>query len=101
MIKSPFALQMSAIISVSPKFRPVLDPEFLPASLWNRAYRALAHIGASDPLAIALERSDAGGSLFLTAILPHEAPQLAVNHRYTERLLNSLLPQTGRCTRTA
>src|SRR5262245_18269060 len=26
-----------ALISVSPKFRPVLDPDFVPASLWNRA----------------------------------------------------------------
>ena len=54
MIKFPFALQMSAI-SVSPKFRPVLDPEFLPASLWNGAYRALTHTSGADPLALALE----------------------------------------------
>ena len=78
---------MSAIISVSPKFRPSLDPEFLPASLWNRAYRALAQIGGADPLAIALERSDGGVSVFRTAILPHEGDNIAVNHRYTERLL--------------
>jgi hypothetical protein len=26
---------------LSPAFRPALDPGFQPASLWNRAYRAL------------------------------------------------------------
>ncbi|MCX6630001.1 MAG: hypothetical protein NTW28_20485, partial [Candidatus Solibacter sp.] len=62
---------MSAIISASPKFRPVLDPEFLPASLWNRAYRAMAQTGGAEPLAIALERSDGGVSVFRTATLPH------------------------------
>jgi len=95
MIKSPFVLQMSASISVSPKFRPVLDPEFLPASLWNRAYRGMAHIGGSRPLAIALERSDGGVSVFRTAILPHESDNIAVNYRYTERLLKYLLWQKG------
>ena len=73
---------MSASISVSPKFRPVLDPEFLPASLWNRTYRGMAHIGGSRPLAIALERSDGGVSVFRTAILPHESDNIAVNYRY-------------------
>jgi predicted NBD/HSP70 family sugar kinase len=86
---------MSATISVSPKFRPILDPEFLPASLWNRAYRALAHAGGADPLAIALERSDGGVSVYRTAILPHEGGNIAVNHRYTERLLKYLLWQKG------
>ncbi len=88
---------MAATISVSPKYRPVLDPEFLPASLWNRAYRALAQIGGADPLAIALERSDGGVSVYRTAILPHEGAHIAVNHRYTERLLKYLLWQKGGC----
>ena len=68
---------MSAIISVTPKFRPVLDPEFVPASLWNRAFRALAQIGGAEPLAIALERSDGAVSVFHTAILPHEGENIA------------------------
>src|SRR5664279_2304182 len=95
MIKSVFALPMSAHLSVAPKFRPALDPEFLPASLWNRAYRALAHTGGASPLAMALERSDGGVSVFRTAILPHEGAHLAVNQRYTERLLKYLLWQKG------
>src|ERR1035438_7030367 len=95
MIKSVFALPMSAHLSVAPKFRPALDPEFLPASLWNRAYRALAHTGGASTLAMALERSDGGVSVFRTAILPHEGAHLAVNQRYTERLLKYLLWQKG------
>src|ERR1039458_523358 len=95
MIKSSFVLSMSAIISVSPKFRPALDPEFLPASLWNRAYRALVHAGEASPLGLALERSDGSISVFRTAILPHENANVALNHRYTERLLKYLLWQKG------
>jgi predicted NBD/HSP70 family sugar kinase len=88
---------MSATIAVSPKFRPVLDPEFLPASLWNRAYRTVAQTVGSHRLAIALERSDGGVSVFRTAILPHEGGNIAINHRYTERLLKYLLWQKGGC----
>ena len=86
---------MSAIIPVSPKFRPVLDPEFLPASLWNQAYRAMAPAGGASPLALALERSDGSVSVFRTAILPHEGAAIALNQRYTERLLKYLLWQKG------
>ena len=43
-------------IRVHPKFRPALDPEFVPVSLWNRAYRAAVHdLCGGDPLAIALQ----------------------------------------------
>jgi predicted NBD/HSP70 family sugar kinase len=95
--KIGFALDMSATISVSPKFRPVLDTEFLPVSLWNRAYRALAQGCGARPLAIALERGDGAVSVFRTATLPHEGGNIGVNHRYTERLLKYLLWQKGGC----
>jgi len=80
------------------KFRPVLDPEFVPASLWNRAYRArVRESGGGCDLAIALERSDGSISVFRTAVLPHEGSNVAVNHRYVERLLKFLLWQKGGC----
>src|SRR5207253_3358249 len=86
-------------ISPSPKFRPVLDPEFLPASLWNRAYRALAKDSGGGALAIALERGDGSVSVFPTAILPLEGANRQVNQqvnqRYIERLLKFLLWQRG------
>ncbi|MBS1859074.1 MAG: ROK family protein [Acidobacteria bacterium] len=84
------------IIAIQPKFRPVLDPEFVPASLWNRAFRAAVKAaGGGEPLALALERSDGSVSVYRTAILPHEGPNVAVNERYAERLLKFLLWQKG------
>jgi len=84
------------LIPVRPRFRPVLDPEFIPASLWNRAYRALtAENPHRESLAIALERSDSSVSVFRTSIMPHEGSNVALNERYTERLLKFLLWQKG------
>jgi hypothetical protein len=42
-----------------------------------------------------LERSDGSVSVFRTAVLPHEGDNVAVNHRYVERLLKFLLWQKG------
>ncbi len=97
MIKSGRCLKPFAFI---PKFRPVLDPQFLPASLWNRAYRAAVHqLGGGQALGIALERSsgDTHGSLSVhhTTILPHEGANVAINQRYVERVVKFLLWQKG------
>ena len=74
----------------------MLDPDFVPASLWNRCFRAkIEECGKPVPLAIALERSDGSVSVFRTAILPHEGPNIAANERYVERLLKFLLWQKG------
>jgi predicted NBD/HSP70 family sugar kinase len=86
---------MPALIPITPKFRPSLDPEFAAASLWNRAYRSLAQAGGGTHLAIALERSDGSVSVFRAFILPHEGANVALNHRYVERLLKFLLWQKG------
>jgi predicted NBD/HSP70 family sugar kinase len=87
---------MPASIAVSPKFRPALDPEFVPASLWNREFRAAVRAaGGGVPLALALERERGSISVFRTAILPHEGANVAINHRYVERLLKFLLWQKG------
>ena len=77
------------------KFQPVLDPEFVPAALWNRAYRARVKETGGRNLAIALERSDGSVSVFRTAVLPHEGKNVAINNRYVERLLKFLLWQKG------
>ena len=40
-------------MQLNPPFRPVLDPDFQPASLWNRAYRAVvSHSGGGVPLVL-------------------------------------------------
>jgi predicted NBD/HSP70 family sugar kinase len=88
---------MPAAISVSPKFRPVLDPAFVPASLWSRGYRAAAAETGSQPLAFALERGDGSVSVFRSCALLHEGANVALNFRYAERLLKFLLWQKGGC----
>jgi predicted NBD/HSP70 family sugar kinase len=75
-----------------PKFRPPLDPDFIPPALWNRRYRAAVRDAGGEPLAIALERSDGSVSTFRTAVLPNET---ALTHRYVDRLLKFLLWQKG------
>ncbi len=82
-------------LPVQPRFRPVLDPDFLPASLWNRAYRSAAKSAGECPFALALERSDGTVSVHRTAVLPHEGEYIPLNQRYVERLLKFLLWQKG------
>jgi predicted NBD/HSP70 family sugar kinase len=80
-------------MTVAPKFRPVLDPEFVPASLWNRAFaRAVEESGNPAPLTLALERSGGAVSVFRTQVLPGGH---TLNLRYAERLLKFLLWQKG------
>ncbi len=86
---------MSMALPIAPRFVPALDPAFVPASLWNRAYRALVAETGGRPLAVALERSDGSVSVFHTALLPHEGGAIAINHRYVERLVKFLLWQKG------
>jgi len=94
LISSDFANILS-LVTISPKLRPVLDPEFLPAALWNRAYRAAAEQSGGPRLALALERGEGSVSVFRTALLPHQGANAGLNLRYTERLLKLLLWQKG------
>jgi predicted NBD/HSP70 family sugar kinase len=87
---------MPAVIQTSPEFRPVLDPEFIPAVLWNRAYSAkVKESGREQNLAIALERGDGSVSVYRTRTLPHQGPNVPLNQRYVERILKFLLWQKG------
>ncbi len=83
----------------TPFLPPPLDPDFVPAALWNRAY---AEIVARDPgsrtLEIALERPDGGCSRHSSRVLSATHPGAARSQRYAERLLKFLLWQKGGCT---
>jgi predicted NBD/HSP70 family sugar kinase len=70
------------------QFRPPLDPEFVPAALWNRAYLN----DADRPLAIALERGDGAVSVYRTKVRAEERQS---TEKYVERLLKFLLWQKG------
>jgi len=87
------------MLNISPFFRPPLDPEFVPAALWNRAYRALV---ATDPkartLTLTLERPDAGVSRHQSRVLAADHADAPLSLRYAERLLKFLLWQKGGCT---
>jgi len=86
---------MSTALRIAPRFVPALDPAFVPASLWNGAYRARVAETGGRPLAVALERSDGSVSVFHSAVLPHDGDAIALNQRYVERLLKFLLWQKG------
>jgi len=80
------------VIAVAPKVRPPLDPGFVPAPLWNRAYRALADGDrGSRPFCLALERPDGGTSRCDGRVLATGHPAAALSLRYAERLLKALL----------
>ena len=73
-----------------PAFRPALDPDFVPAVVWNRAFQKRCD-GGSHPFAIALERTDGTISRFDTRVLPHTGADVALNVKYIERLVKALL----------
>ena len=73
---------MSKIV-VNPKVVCELDPGFVPAALWNKAYRE-AVAASSDKLdiVIALKRANGAVSTYKTAIFKHEG----VFHAYAPML---------------
>ena len=78
------------------KCRPVLDPDFVPAVLWNRAYEECVGVDpGSTPLVIAVTRSD--GTVFRheCRVAPHEGENIPLNLRYVERIVKLLLWMKG------
>jgi predicted NBD/HSP70 family sugar kinase len=87
---------VSIRLDVQPRHVPEIDPGFLPAVLWNRAYAAAVRASrGGSPLGLALVRQD--GTVFRHAvrILPATAAHAALNFTYVERLLKFLLWQKG------
>jgi len=75
-----------------PVHRPILDPGFVPAVLWNRAYQQCCQADPrARPFGIALERTDGTVSRFDTRVLPHTGRNVPLNVKYVERLVKSLL----------
>jgi predicted NBD/HSP70 family sugar kinase len=83
-------------LDVSPRIRPPLDPDFVPAALWNRAYRELvARDRNARPFAIALVRPDGTASRHDDRALAADHPAGGATFFYVERLLKFLLWQKG------
>ncbi len=87
------------MLKIPPFLPPPLDPDFVPAALWNRAYRAVV---AADPQArtmiIVLERPDGGVSRHQSRVLGLGHLEASLSLRYAERLLKFLLWQKGGST---
>ena len=81
---------------VEPKHRPGLDPDFVPAELWNRAYEEWAEIDPRrTPIVVGVTRPD--GTIFRHEIrvLPHEGENIPLNLKYVERIIKLLLWMKG------
>jgi predicted NBD/HSP70 family sugar kinase len=83
-------------LEVEPTHRPVLDPDFVPAVLWNRAYEEWVEADpGSTPLVVAVTRSDGTVFRYETRVLPHEDENIPLNLRYVERIIKLLLWMKG------
>jgi predicted NBD/HSP70 family sugar kinase len=83
-------------LDVMPRHRPELDEGFVPAALWNRAYRArVAAESRSTPLVLALTRSDGTVYRERLDVLPHEGDNVPLNIRYVERAVKLMLWMKG------
>lgn len=81
---------------VAPKIVPVLDPNFRPASLANRAFRAaVAASGTAQSVRIAIEQADGSVFRFDTQVFAEGAAGAAGNFRYIERFVKFLLWSRG------
>jgi predicted NBD/HSP70 family sugar kinase len=81
---------------IAPQITPVLDPDFRPAILANRAFRSLVRSSGNPvPVGVALEQTDGNVSHFRTEILPESHPQAVGNFIYIERILRLLIWSRG------
>jgi predicted NBD/HSP70 family sugar kinase len=75
-----------------PGLIPLLDPEFQPAALFNKEYTEKAGVsGSSEPLIIALERSEDLISTYKTIVFSDGSGHEAESCIYAERLVKTLL----------
>ena len=77
-------------IQLNVKNSPVLDPEFMPIGLFNKAFLA----SAKKPVAFAVERS--GGQMAVTHTFIHGTPEMReADAYYADRLVKQLLWMQG------
>lgn len=83
-------------MKISPKLTPKLDPGFVPAALWNRAYaESVASTPESRNVTLAIRRPDGTCWHYPTQLLPNQPVFSSSNWRYTERLAKFLLWALG------
>src|SRR6478735_10490474 len=84
-----------SLLSQTPEVLPLLHPEFRPAVLGNRAFRAAVGSAGGAPLSLALERDSGKISVYETLVFPDGHPKAHANLGYVERVLKFLLWQKG------
>jgi len=83
-------------MNVDTKIKAELDPGFVPAALWNKAYKQLVvEESESIDMSLALFRPDDTVSVFKTKVLPLTAKTEIITIKFIERLLKFLLWQKG------
>jgi predicted NBD/HSP70 family sugar kinase len=76
--------------------RPVLDPDVVPAVLWNRKYSEVAASTVKAvQIGIVLERTNGNRSAFLAKIMPEGAGYDEITMKYIERIVKFLLWMKG------
>ncbi|PYG88715.1 putative NBD/HSP70 family sugar kinase [Ruminiclostridium sufflavum DSM 19573] len=83
-------------LEVKPKVTTVLDKDFMPISLINRAFRdSLKKLGKSVAVKIALEREGGLISSYSTEVFPENSGMDEENLLYIERIVKTLLWARG------
>lgn len=83
-------------MTIQPQFKPILDPGFVPAALWNRAFsQKVKNLSEPVTLEVAITRNDDSVHRWATQILPHTAENAADNLKHVERAIKFLLWQKG------
>ena len=81
-----------SMIEITPLCQPQLDPEFVPAVLWNRAYLdAVDKSPNSRVIRIAVDRPEGTTWVYDTALLPSSEANAADTLKYCERTVKFLL----------
>jgi predicted NBD/HSP70 family sugar kinase len=84
------------MLEIRPSVVPSLDPDFLPASLWHRSYRALVERDSGRrPFVLAQRQPDGTVARHESRVLGVAHPAAELNFKYAERLLKFLLWQKG------
>ena len=80
------------MIQTTPRCKPQLDPDFIPAALWNREYLKLAaEAPNSRKIRIGVDRPEGTTWIYETTLLPESVDACADTFKYCERTVKFLL----------
>tara|TARA_B110001469_G_scaffold62730_1_gene60205 strand:- start:21365 stop:21850 length:486 start_codon:yes stop_codon:yes gene_type:complete len=80
------------MIQTTPLCKPQLDPELIPAALWNREYlKAAADALNSRAIRIGVDHPEGTTWIYETTLLPESAEAAADTFKYCERTVKFLL----------